>query len=77
MAKRKKIIVAGSLVLESVYPAVNSRDRTGVRTGKHKISSEAQRRMNAIYSYQKLELLLAANFTEGDLVCTFTYDDRL
>nr|DAL30221.1 MAG TPA_asm: replication protein A [Caudoviricetes sp.] len=76
MAKRKKIIVAGSLVLESVYPAVNSRDRTGVRTGKHKISSEAQRRMNAIYSYQKLELLLAANFTEGDLVCTLTYDDR-
>ncbi len=76
MAKRKKIIVAGALVLEAVYPAVNSRDKAGVRAGKRKISSEAQKRMNAIYSYQKLELLLAANFVPGDIVCTLTYDDR-
>lgn len=31
--------------------------------------------MNNIYSYQKLELMLAANFRPGDLVITLTCDD--
>ena len=56
MAKFKKIIVAGPLVVETVYPAPNPRDSQGVRQGKKALSSEAQRRMNLKYAYQKLEL---------------------
>lgn len=75
MAKWKKIIVAGPLVMETVYPRINSSDAPKVRAAKKKLSSEAQQRMNQIYSWQKLEFMLAANFLPGDLVCTFTYDD--
>lgn len=73
--KWKKIIVAGPLVIETIYPAVTSRSADHVRAEKRKLSSEAQQRMNMIYSKQKLKLMLAANFVRGDLVCTFTYDD--
>lgn len=75
MAKFKKIIVAGPLVVECVYPAPNPRDSVGVRAGKKEMSSEAQRRMNLKYAYQKLELLIAANFGIRDLYVTLTYDD--
>lgn len=75
MAKFKKIIVAGPLVVETVYPAPNPRDSLGVRQGKKRLSSEAQQRMNLKYAYQKLELEIAANFGVKDLYATFTYDD--
>lgn len=75
MAKFKRIIVAGPLVIETVYPAPNPRDSVGVRAGKKALSSEAQQRMNLKYAYQKLELEIAANFGLGDLYATFTYDD--
>lgn len=75
MSKFKKIIVAGPLVVETVYPASNPRDSAGVRAGKKALSSEAQQRMNLKYAYQKLELLIAANFGIRDLYITFTYDD--
>lgn len=76
MAKFKKVIVAGPLVVEVVYPAPNPRDSVGVRQGKKALSSEAQRRMNLKYAWQKLELLIAANFGVKDLWITFTYDDE-
>lgn len=75
MAKFKRIIVAGPLVLESVYPAPAPRDSAGARQGKKALSSEAQRRMNLKYAYQKLELEIASNFGRGDLYATLTYDD--
>ena len=75
MAKFKKTIVAGPLVIETVYPAPNPRDSAAVRAGKKAMSSEAQRRMNLKYAYQKLELEIAANFGTKDLFVTFTYDD--
>lgn len=75
MAKWKKIVVAGPLIMEAVYPRVNSKDSPKVRAAKKKLSSEAQQKMNLKYSYQKLEFLLAANFAPGDLVCTLTYKD--
>lgn len=76
MAKYKKIIVAGPLVVETIYPAPNPRDSEGVRSGKKALSSEAQRRMNWKYAYQKLELEIAANFGENDLYITLTYDEK-
>ncbi len=75
MAKFKKIIVAGPLVIESVYPAPNPRDSEGVRQGKKALSSQAQQRMNLKYAFQKLELEIAANFGAKDLFLTVTYDD--
>lgn len=73
--KWKKIIVAGPLVIETIYPAISSRGTDKARAAKRKLSSAAQQRMNMIYSFQKLELVLAANFVPGDLVCVLTYDD--
>lgn len=76
MAKFKKVIVAGPLVVECVYPAPHPQDSVGVRAGKKEMSSEAQRRMNLKYAWQKLELLIAANYGVKDLWITFTYDDE-
>ena len=76
MAKFKKVIVAGPLVVEAVYPAPNPRDSAGVRQGKKALSSEAQQRMNLKYCYQKLELEIAANFGVKDLYVTLTYNDQ-
>lgn len=73
--KTKKIISAGPLVLEAIYPRCSRWDDPRTRGAKRKLSSEAQQRMNAKYSYQKLELMLAANFRPGDLILTLTYDD--
>lgn len=75
MAKFKKIIVAGPLVIEAVYPAPSPRDSQGVRRGKRALSSQAQRQMNLKYAWQKLELEIAANFGVRDLWATLTYDD--
>ena len=72
--KTRKIVTAGPLVVEAIYPRGSAQDSPRVRAGKRKLSSEAQQRLNAKHSYQKLELLLAANFVPGDLVVTLTYD---
>lgn len=76
MAKTKKIISAGPLVLEAIYPRGSAHDSPRQRAGKRKLSSEAQQRMNQKYSWQKLELQLAANYLPGDLWVTLTYDDE-
>lgn len=76
MSKFKRIIVAGPLVVEAVYPAPHPRDGRAVRQGKKYLSSQAQQMMNLKYAYQKLELLIAANFGERDLYATLTYDNE-
>lgn len=76
MAKFKKIIVAGPLVREVVYPAPNPRDSEMVRQGKKALSSEAQQKMNHKYAWQKLKFEIAANFGVKDLYATLTYDDK-
>ncbi len=73
--KTKKIITAGLLVIEAIYPRADRRDDDRVRAAKRKASSEAQKYMNAVHSWQKLELQLAANYSRGDLWVTVTYDD--
>lgn len=75
MSKFKRIIVAGPLVVEAVYPAPHPRDGRAVRRGKKALSSQAQQLMNLKYAYQKLELEIAANFGKKDLYATLTYDD--
>lgn len=73
--KTKKIIVAGALVREVLYNRATPREPATVRAAKRKTSSEAQQRLNARYSWEKLELMLAANFVPGDLVATLTFDN--
>lgn len=74
--KTKKIIVAGILVKEAVYPRGSRYDSPKQRAAKRKMSSEAQKRMNAKYLKEKLELLLAANFLPGSLWVTLTFRDE-
>ncbi len=75
MAKYRKIIEAGPLVVETIYPAPNPRDTPEVRAAKSRLSSQAQQRINLKYAWQKLRLLLAANFARRDLWVTLTCDD--
>jgi len=74
--KTKKIIVAGMLVKEAVYSRPAGREPATVRASKRKASTEAQQRINAKYSWQKCELMLAANFLPRDLIVTLTFDDE-
>lgn len=73
--KTKKMIVAGALVREVIYSRAAGREPAAVRQAKRKTSTEAQQRLNARLSWEKLELMLAANFVPGDLVATLTFDD--
>lgn len=75
MAKRKKVITAGSLVKTIVYTAPQPRDSEHVRAAKSKITTDAQRALNYRTAQGKLEMILAANFGPDDLFCTLTYRD--
>ena len=77
MALTLKTIYAGPLRVQALYARCAASDTPKQRQAKHKASSEAQRRMNQIYSYQNLELMLAANFPAAGsgLVVTLTFDD--
>lgn len=75
MAKRKKIIRAGRLVLGIIYTSPTPRDPEHVRAAKSKASTAARQRMNFKTACRKLELLLAANFGPRDIVLTLTYRD--
>ena len=77
MALILKRIDAGGLQVAALYNRRSRYDTPQQRAAKEKASSEAQRRMNQIYSWQKLELMLATNFpTAGSgLVVVLTFDD--
>lgn len=73
--KTIKRITAGRLVRLAIYPRAAARESVRIRQEKRKISTEAQQRLNAKYSWQKLEQMLAANYWTDDLVVTATFDD--
>lgn len=77
MAKTLKRIDAGGIQVAALYNRGSRRDAPAQRRAKQKASSEAQKRMNQIYSYQKLELMLAKNFPMpgSALWVTLTHDD--
>ncbi len=75
LAYTRKIITAGPLVKEVIYPRIDRKDSDNVRAAKKKASTAAQARMNAKYSREKCEMKMAANFVVGDPVITLTYDD--
>lgn len=73
--ERRKIIVAGSLWMAVQYTAIggSSGQKREVRS---RISSSAREAINARTSWQKLMLILAANFSPGDVVASLTYRDE-
>lgn len=75
MAKRLKIVTAGRLVMAVLYSTPTPRSTSEERAALREISSAAQMALNNRRAWQKLELLLAANFSRRDLVIELTYDD--
>ena len=76
MAKeRLKIVRAGSLWMAVQYTAIRSPDPGQRREAKAMISTPARESLNAKMSWQRLMLILAANFHVKDLVVTLTYRD--
>lgn len=76
MSKTLKQVRAGRLVSMVVYTTQTTGDPTRARTQKQKASTLARERLNARTSFQKLERVVAANFDDGDLFLTLTYDDK-
>lgn len=73
--KRRKTIRAGRLVWDITYtvprPNASKQDRKRIR----EVTEEQIQRTNANTAQRKLEMLMATNFDEGDLVLTVTYRD--
>jgi len=68
-------VTAGRLVHAVCYTQALPSDAPAVRAEKSKCSSAARKKLNFVASYQKLQLMIAANFSRNDLYVTLTYDD--
>ena len=75
MGKILKQVRCGRLVCAVIYTAPAAGDGPRIRAQKQKASSAARERLNARTSFAKLERVLAANFDDGDLFVTLTYED--
>ena len=75
MKKRKKEVRAGELVYAVISTPPMPRDPEHVRAAKSKMSTQARRALNMKAAYRRLEMLLAANFTQRDLHLPLTYRD--
>ena len=73
--KRRKTTRAGRLVWDITYtvprPNASKQERKRIR----EVTEEEVARTNANTAQRKLEMLMATNFDEGDLVLTVTYRD--
>jgi hypothetical protein len=76
MSKTLKQVRCGRLVCAVVYTTPCAGDSARARAQKQKVSTTAREKLNARTSFQKLERTLAANFDNGDLFVTLTYDDK-
>lgn len=76
--KKRRHTNAGGMQKQAVYTVGNRCATYGKRGKKENPTKEAQRRMNNIYQYEKLEELLATNFQEAGSanVFTLTFDDK-
>ena len=74
--ERRKIIQAGQLWMAVQYTAIRGSDPHVRREAKAQISTPARESLNAKLSWQKLMLLLAANFRKTDLVVGLDYREE-
>lgn len=72
---RLKTVTAGRLVYACAYTQATGADTPAERQAKRRMSSAARQRLNFRAAWQKLELILAANFGQQDWFVTLTYDD--
>jgi hypothetical protein len=75
-SKRLVTVTAGRLVGCLIYSQGLAADSPRARAEKAKCRSAARKKLNFKNSYEKLQLLLAANFSRNDLYLTLTYDDE-
>lgn len=73
--KRRKTIRAGRLVWDIAYTVPRPNANTAQRKRIREVTEEQIQRTNANTAQRKLEMLMATNFDEGDLVLTVTYRD--
>lgn len=73
--ERRRVIQAGRLWMAVQYTAIHTQNQTARREARAQISTPARESLNAKLSWQKLMLILAANFKSNDLVITLTYRD--
>lgn len=71
-----KTVTAGRLVYAVSYSRALGGEPERMRQAKTKVSSAARARLNFKAAWQKLELLMAANFEPDDYFITLTYDDE-
>lgn len=76
MAQTLRIKTAGGLTKLSLSPRIKKSDGYQTRREKKKISTAAQKYVNAKVQHDQLEFLLAANVRPGDWFATLTYDDQ-
>lgn len=74
--ERRKVVVAGSLWMGVQYTAIHQSNQSARREARAQISSPAQESLNAKLSWQKLMMVLAANYRPGDLVVTLSYREE-
>lgn len=74
--ERRKIVQAGKLWMAVQYTAIRGDNQDARRESRTQISSPARESLNAKLSWQKLMLLLAANFKASDLVVGLSYRDE-
>lgn len=73
MSQIRKIMTAGPLTIETIYPAPRPRESYAARQGRKDVTSQAMKMLNKRHAYQRLELQLAANITNGDFNVVLTY----
>ena len=76
MAQTLRIKTAGGLTKMSLSPRIKRSDGYQTRREKKRISSAAQKYINAKAQHSQLEFLLAANIRPGDWFLTLTNDDQ-
>lgn len=74
-AYQTKTTKAGNQLEADIYPVFGAR-KDAPRTQKRNKSRPAQKNLNSRRAKRYLNNLVSANFGEGDLWCTFTYDDE-
>lgn len=72
---RIKTVSAGRLRCVVCYTQAAAGDEPRQRQAKQRLSSKARQMLNFRAAWQRLELLLAANFEADDLFLTLTFDD--
>jgi len=70
-----KTIKAGPLVRQAIFPCTGPAEEPRIRKAKQRLSSAARQRLNYNAAWQRLELILAANFGRADWWVTWTFDD--